>query len=167
MDMKRSITLLLVLGLIVGSLVGTAEAKKKKKKVKAPVRVERKVEINYSGPNIGVSSPAATGGVCQLSTDEPGACIETPTGAEDLYVKIVVTDASGQKVAGSISQGDTDGDGVSNIYGQFCGETPAALPLAAPGVPLRVTAYSGTCADGSTPSVMTTGIITVTFSNLP
>jgi hypothetical protein len=161
---KRSLTMLLVLGLIVGSLVGTAEAKKKKKKVK---RIERVVEITYNGPNAGVSTPAATGGVCQLSTDEPGACIETPTSTKDRYVKITVTDASGQAVAGSISQGDTDGDGVSNIYGQFCGETPAALPLAAPGVPLRVTAYAGTCADGSTPSVMTTGTITLTFSNLP
>jgi hypothetical protein len=131
------------------------------------VRVERTVEIKYNAPNVGVSSPAATGGICQLSTDEPGACVETPTGAEDLYVKITVTDASGQKVAGSISQGDTDGDGVSNIYGQFCGETPEALPLAAPGVPLRVTAYAGTCADGSTPSIMTNGTIKITFSNMP
>lgn len=166
--MKKSLVVLLVLGLVFGSLLGTAEAKKKKKKVKVPVRVERTVEITYNGPNIGVSSPAATGGLCQLDTTSPGDCVETPTSAEDMYVKIEIQDASGQSVAGSISQGDTDGDGVSDIYGQFCGSTgDTPLALTAPGAPLRVTVYSGTCADGSTPSVMTTGKIIITFSNLP
>ena len=166
--MRKSIIGLLVLGLIFGSLIGSAEAKKKKKKVPAPVKIERVVTINYNGPNIGVSSPAATGGVCQLDTNSPGDCIETPTTPDDMYVKIEVTDASGQKVAGSISQGDTDGDGVSDIYGQFCGSTgDTALALTAPGAPLRVTAYAGVCSDGSTASVMTTGTIKITFSNLP
>jgi hypothetical protein len=166
--MKKSIVMLLVLGLIFGSLVGAADAKKKKKVKKPVARIERTVSINYTGPNFGVSSPAATGGICQLDTASPGDCLETPTTPDDVYVKIEIKDASGQAVAGSISQGDTDGDGVSDIYGQFCGSTgDTPLALTAPGAPLRVTAYAGTCSDGSTASVMTSGTINITFSNLP
>ena len=166
--MKRTLIVLMVLGLVFGSLIGSAEAKKKKKKpVQTPVRVERVVEITYNGPNIGISSPAVSGGICQLDTTSPGACVETPTTADDVYAKIEIVDAAGQKVAGSVSQGDTDGDGVSDIYGQFCGATAEPLALTAPGAPLRVTAYNGVCADGSTASVMTTGTIKITFSNLP
>lgn len=165
--MKRSLVLLLALGLVAGSLAAPATAKKKKKKSKAPQRIERVVEIEYSGTGIGVSSPAASGGLCPApSPDQTGTCIETPVlDAAETFVKVEIQDASGLATPGFISQGDLDGDGVGDLYGEFCGahEEPIALENASP---VRVSFYSGTCADG-TPGTTTMGTIIVTFSNMP
>lgn len=167
--MKKSLISLLVLGLLAGSLVGTAEAKKKHKKPPAPARVERVVEVKYQMPPIGVSGPSQVGaaGICPLDLDNPGNCVETPTTGDDMFVKVEVDDAAGQKVAGFLSQGDTNGDGVSDGYGTFCGSSADPIPVAAPGVPLRVSFYAGVCDDNATPSLPTTGTIKLTFSNLP
>lgn len=160
--MKRSIVVVLTVGLLAGVLaVAPAEAAKKKKK---SVRVERVVEIDYSLPGIGVATPAGSAGYPVNFPDG----VNIPTTGDDLFIKIEVTDASGQKVGGFISQGDLDGDGLNNDgYAEFCGAHEEPVPVASPGMPLiGIYAYNGVCPDGS-PSVMTTGTIKVTFSNMP
>lgn len=162
--MKKTVLMLLVSGLLFGSLVGAAEAKKKKKKPPVPVRIERVVEIPYTG-GAGVNASVYAVGAC-LGGVPVFACQATSTGAEDLYVKVEVTDASGQNAGGFISQGDTDGDTVADGYGTFCGAHPAPVALTTPGAELGVSLYPGVCEDGS-PSVVTTGTIKLTFSNMP
>ncbi|MDQ3878434.1 MAG: hypothetical protein M3290_08830 [Actinomycetota bacterium] len=160
--MKKTIVSILALGLVAGALVMPAQAKK-------PKLVTRTVTVTYKGPGLGVATPKASGGICPLDTNaDPSSqpqCIEIPTGANDKYIQVSIADAAGQKVGGYISQGDTDGDGISDLYGDFCGAHESAIPLAAPGVPVRISFYDGTCADGTTPSVITAGTITVKFSN--
>lgn len=165
--MKRILVLLMIAGLIAGS-VATAEAKKKKKKNSAPVRMEEVVEIPYTGSNIGVASPAATGGTCLIDQTLPFHCLSAvPSFVEASFIKIEVADATGQKAGGFISQGDVDGDGISDGYGQFCGAHPEPLAMATPGAPVDISLYMGICSDASGPSIATTGTITVTFSNMP
>ena len=161
---KRALAVALMIGLLVGSLAIPAEAgKKKKKKKPAPVvRVERTVESVYQAPAIG--SPA-TGGACPNATN---SCAELATGADDQYVKITVTDATGTPVAFSLAQ-DTDEAtlGSEVDMGVFCGTTgDAPIKVQAPGVPVLsfVWAFGDvTCPGG----VATTGTVTGTFSNLP
>lgn len=159
---KSFIALVLAFGLVFGAMATAEAGKKKKKKMK---RVERIVEIDYGNPGIGV---APVGG---YPTGFPEAATEIPTGPDDLFFKVEVEDSSGQAVWGFLSQGDLDGNGVNDDgYGNFCGAHEETIPVAAPGTPfLGVYAYAGNCGPsfGMTPSVMTTGTIKVTFSNLP
>ena len=154
--MKKSLVVLLVVGLAASLAAVPAQAKKKAK------RVERVVEINYDRPGIGV---APAGG---YPTGFPDAATEIPTSTQDKFIKIEVTDASGQKVWGFISQGDIDGNGVNDDgYATFCGGHEESLPVANPGVPIiGVYAFAGAC-DSGEPSIMTSGTIKVTFSNMP
>lgn len=154
--MKKSIVVLLILGLVSSFSALPAQAGKKKK------RIERVVEINYDRPGIGV---APAGG---YPTGFPEAATEIPTSVNDKYIKIEIEDASGGSVWGFISQGDLDGNGVNDDgYANFCGSQEESQPVAAPGTPiLGIYAYAGACDDG-TPSTMTTGTIKVTFSNMP
>jgi hypothetical protein len=164
--MRKALAVALAVGLLAGAYVGPAEAAKKKKKAKAPVKVERVVEVEYQGPGIGIASPAASGGICPFGDYENQECIEIPLQLGEKYVKVEMTDATGQKVAGFVSQGDTDGDGVGNLYGDFCGAHEESVEMLSESNPLRVSFYNGFC-DNGTPSVATTGTIKVTFSNLP
>ena len=161
--MKKTVVLVLALALIAGSLAAPALAKKKKKK---PVRVERVVELDYSAPGIGATVAGSGGGICPFADPTTQECIEVPLQVGEAYVKVELVDATGQKVSGSLSQGDTDGDGIGNLYGQFCGAHEAPIKMESTTVPLRISFYNGTCDDG-TPAPATTGTITVTFSNLP
>jgi hypothetical protein len=163
--MKRSIVVVLMLGLLAGAVTAApAEAKKKKKK--APVRVERVVEEAYTGGGIGVLVAGTGGGFCPFRDASNLECFEFPLQAGETYIKVEVTDATGTSLAGSISQGDTDGDGVGNLYGSFCGAHEEAIPMEDAAAPVRVSFYLGACEDGS-PSLPTTGTIKVTFSNMP
>lgn len=164
--MKRMVAVAMVLGLLVGA-TATAEAAKKKKKKKAPQRIEETVEVTYNGPNLGVSTPAVTGGGC-LNGAPAFACLSAiPPFAEAAFVKVEVLDATGQNAGGFISQGDTDGDGIDDGYGQFCGAHPEPIALTTPGAPIDISLYMGICSDASGPSIVTTGTIKATFSNLP
>lgn len=161
--MKRVLTILLIFGLLVGAMAMPADARKKKKK--KPKRIERVVKVAYDHPGIGVSlGPAGAAGY-PSSFPESG---EIGTSLKETFFKIEVEDASGQPVAGFISQGDLDGNGVNDDgYGTFCGKHEEAQPLEAPGQPIiGIYAYSGFCEDG-TPAFMTTGTIKITFSNMP
>lgn len=161
--MKRYLILFLVLGLVFSS-IATADAKKKKKK-KAPVKVERVVELDYAAPGIGVTTPAASGGVCPLADPASQQCIEVPLQVGETFIKVELTDATGLPVMGYISQGDTDGDGIGNLYGDFCGAHAEAIPMESTN-PVRISFYNGVNPD-CLPSAATTGSIKVTLSNMP
>ncbi|HEV2756004.1 MAG TPA: hypothetical protein VG318_09545 [Actinomycetota bacterium] len=168
--MKKAIVVALTAGLVAGALVGPADAGKKKKKPPvpppAPVKVERVVEIEYQVPNLGVATDVTSGGICMLDTNNPGSCVNIPLQAGEAYVKIEVADTSGQKSYGFLSQGDTDGDGIGNLYGDFCGAHPEPIEMLSQSVPLQISLYNG-AAGSCVPSVATTGTITATLSNIP
>ncbi len=161
--MKKAIVVALTAGLVAGAFVGPADAGKKKKK---PVRVERVVEVDYAAPGLGVTTPAASGGICPFADPTSQECIEIPLQLGEAYIKVEIDDAAGQTVAGYISQGDTDGDGISDLYGDFCGAHPEPIELLSTSAPVRVSFYNGAKTDCA-PSLATTGTITATFSNLP
>jgi len=160
--MKKSIVVLLILGLVASFAVAPAQAKKKKKK-KQPVRVERVVEFQYQMPGIGL---AGVGGFCPFADPTALECIEFPLQAGEAFVKVEISDATGGKVAGYVSQGDTDGDGIGDLYGDFCTAHPEPIEMLSQSNPLRVSFYPGATPECA-PSTPTTGTITVTFSNLP
>ena len=148
--MKRTLILMMVIGLVVGS-VATAEAGKKKRK---PKRVERTLEYRYDQPSIG--APGA-GGV----TVNPGIA----TGPDDLFVSIETTDDVSPSPSVRFSW-DTDGDGQNDTGVTICGgvtEEPVPLPGS---VELGVFTYILPGPDCPT-GFSTTGTIKVTFSNMP
>ena len=156
--MRKTITALLAVGLIAGAFMApAAEAGKKKKKSKPRV-----VTDTYDAPAVGVASPVVSGGGSTCSGGTNIGCVEFTTSSKDKYVKIEVTDQSGQKAGGYISQGDTDGDGVGNLFGEFCGAHAGPVAIT-PGIPVKVSLYNGTCSDGS-PSTVTTGTVKATFT---
>ncbi|MEA2432830.1 MAG: hypothetical protein QOG54_287 [Actinomycetota bacterium] len=158
--MKRALVLALVVGLLAGMMFGPAEAKKK-----PYVEV---LELAYQGGSVGASTPAASGGTCLVDPTSPFHCVEAiPSSVQAKYIKVEVIDATGQKAGGYLSQGDTDGDGFGNLYGDFCGGHEAPVPMEAKGAPVGISLYAGVCSDGSGPSIVTTGTVKVTFSSLP
>lgn len=166
--MKKSLTVALLVALIAGAFAAAPADAKKKKKPKVPARVERVVEFKYTGGGLGVSTPAASGGICPFADPSTQSCIEFPVlSSDETYIKVEMTDTSTTKIAGFISQGDVDGDGIGDLYGDFCGGHEAPIPLEGGTAPVRVSFYAGVCTDGATPSFPTTGTIKVTFSNMP
>ena len=161
--MKRSLAVLLVLGLAASFAVAPAQAKKKKK----PVRAERVVEVDYQLGGLGVSTPAATAGTCFVDPTQPASCKDVALMKGESYIKIEIQDASGTTVPGSMNQGDIDGDGVNDIYGQFCGAMPEPIQLQDSYAPVSISMYPGVCADASSGGIPTTGTIVVTLSNMP
>lgn len=167
--MKKAIVVALTAGLLAGALVGPADAGKKKKKPApppAPVKVERVVEVEYAVPNLGLATDGAAAGVCMLDVNNPGNCVSVPLQAGEAYVKVEAADATGQKVFGFLSQGDTDGDGVGNLYGDFCGAHEEPVEMLSQSVALQLNVYNG-ARGACVPSIATSGTLTVTFSNIP
>ena len=160
--MRKTVVTILAVGLVAGALLApAAEAGKRKKKKSKP----RVVSAAYQTPAIGVATPAVSGGASICPNDPNIGCVEFPTTRKDRYVKIEVTDASGQEAGGYVSQGDTNGDGVGDLFGDFCGGHSAPISIT-PGRPLKVSLYAGTCADGS-PSIVTSGTVKATFTKKP
>jgi hypothetical protein len=154
--MRKSLTTLIGVALIVGVLMAPA-ADARRAKI-------RKVTSSYTVPTPG-AQPVAGG--CYGAVEGGGECFTIPTRLSDKYVKVTFTDASGQKVAGFIGQGDLNGNGISDDgYAPFCGAHPTAAAVAAPGTDLLIYASGGACADG-TPALMTTGTVKIEFSKKP
>lgn len=155
--MKRTLVLLMVVGLIAGS-IGAAEAgkKKKKKKPAGPVKVERTYEFTYMCPCVGLFQ---LGGLHESNVGGGPITI----GAEEAYLTATATDTTGQVVPVDINQ-DTNGDGANDAVGSFCGETAAPMPIS-PGLEVRV--FVGLPITCPSPAVLAGGTITFTFSNLP
>jgi hypothetical protein len=158
-DMKRSVVLLLVLGLLFGSLVGAADAKKKKKKKPpAPVKVTREVQGSYA-------APAGAVGLC--SQDDAIGCVVMTSGVEESYLTAKVTDAHGQPVAVAVKS-DLDGDNASEtLWGTFCGETTEPIQIQ-PGAEIIfwIGITPDTADDGCSPGEGTQGTVDVVFSNM-
>jgi hypothetical protein len=168
--MKKVLVVALTAGLLAGALVGPADAGKKKKKPvppPAPVKVERVVEADYTTTGLGATTPTgAGGGICPMADPTALECLAVPLQVGEAYVKVEVKDAAGQKVAGYLSQGDTDGDGIGNLYGEFCGAHTEPVEMLSQSVPLGINMYNGATATCQ-PSITTTGTVIVTLSNLP
>ena len=153
--MKKSIVVLLILGLAAAFAAAPAQAKKKAK--------PRVVEIPYQLGGIGASTPAYTGGVCFVDPTMPASCKEVPLMKGEKTIKVEILDATGTSVPGSINQGDIDGDGFNDIYGQFCGSTPEPLELQDEFAPVQFSMYAGVCQDASGAGIPTTGTIRFTL----
>jgi hypothetical protein len=167
---KKAITIALTIGLVAASLAMPAEAAKKKKKVAKPApvtKVERVVEVAYQGGGIGVASPAGTAGACPMTSPGSLECIEIPPMPGERYVSIEIKDALPLTAAGFISQGDVDGDGISDGYGEFCGKHEEPVELQGGAALVRVSFYPGVCSNAGGVSLPTTGTIVATFSNMP
>ena len=157
--MKRFLVLFLILGLTAGS-IATADAAKKKKKV---TRVSRTVELTYTLPGFGF----ATAGVgCSPAL---GSCGEIPTGMDDKFIKVVITDATGTPTPFTLSQDTEPGDATNNIettIGQFCGTTGDEPIEILPG--FEITIFPWVWGDAVCPTGFgTTGTMSAELSNLP
>lgn len=148
--MKKLVVVALAAGLVAGAMIGPAEAGKKKK----PKKVTREVVFDYVCPCPGTFQFGGSTG-----TNLGGGVFAV--GAES-YLTAVASDTAGQAVPVSIQQ-DTDGNGLNEPIGSFCGETTEPLPIT-PGVEIRVFVGfpSPTC-----PGPAAGGQITFTLSNLP
>jgi hypothetical protein len=158
--MKRSLALVLILGLIAAmALAAPAQAKKKKKK---PAKVERVVEYDYQAPSPGISGVV---GACLTVVGVDGtACQDIPTGIDEVFVKVEVTDATGQPTNFDLAQDSDPNNPGLEIFASGCGSTSDAVPIQA-GLAVRV---SVTAVGGSDcPGVATTGHVKATLSNLP
>jgi hypothetical protein len=156
-DMKRSLVLLLVLGLLFGSLVGAADAKKKKKKA-APVKVTREATGTYDAPTLVIAGACAQDGAV--------GCVSFPAGTGEAYVTVDVVDSTGTPVSASIQQ-DTNGDGQEdNVLASFCGKTDAPVAFD-PSFPVDVWVENVPNPDGPCQAVATSGTVNVVFSNMP
>ncbi len=173
--MRRSFAVAVLIGVLVASVALPAEAAKKKKRVK-PVKppatitkIEEVVEVPYEGPNIGVTTPVRSAGVCLVDQSMPFHCLSAYPGNSETakFLRIEVADATGQKVGGFISQGDIDGDGINDGYAPFCGAHKEPVELANPGAAVSISIYAGVCRDGTAVSIVTKGVIKATFSNIP
>ena len=155
--MRKTFAVILAGGLIAAAFLAPAAEAGKKKKYKRVATAE------YQAPALGASTPVVSGGFSGCDGDTNIGCVTFATSKKDKFVKIAVTDASGQKVGGFISQGDKDGDGIGDGFGTFCGAHTAPVAIDA-GVPVKVSFYAGVCEDGSD-SVVTQGKVTATFTN--
>lgn len=153
--MKRTILVVLTVGLIGGLLVSPdAMAAKKKKK-------PRIYEGTYSCP-CGVHVASGFGAAWRLSSGEGGFEVAVLSGEKTIGIEI--TDDSGLPVFFQITQ-DVDGDGTvyEHDVAMGCGKTeePGVLE---PGAPIIVFVQSGNC-DNSGPALATGGTFTATLSS--
>lgn len=158
--MKKILILMMVVGLMVGATTADAAQKKKKKKRAEPQKVEREATGTYT------STAVIGAGLC--AQEDAVNCVRIPAGPEEIYVKAVVKDNTGQTVPVAV-KADLDGDNrTEKLYGTFCGETEEPIQID-PGV--EITFWVGhsrdTATDGRACAPPTQGSIVVTFSNMP
>lgn len=158
--MKKLIALVAITGLLMSSLTAPADAKKKKKG-----KTERTIEHDYTFGSPGVATGAGvSAGACLASTFEQTGCINIPLAEGEVYVTVSVTDSAGQPY-GILAQDTDTSTPAYEIFAEFCGETPQAIPVT-PGLELRVSLYE-VGPPQSCPGPTGTGTMTVTLSNLP
>ena len=157
--MRKTITVLLAAALVTAAFLAlAADAAKKKKK---PKKVSRTITHTYQAPSPGV---AGTAGFCLAAYAENQGCTEVPLSATEKFASVTITDATGQKVAGTMSQNTEEGGtGGYEIIGSFCGSTDKPVAVT-PGLPLRISVYA--VSSSACPGVSTNGSFKVTVSNL-
>lgn len=155
--MKRSLSVMLVLGLVFAAFAAApAQAQKKKKKAPPAPRV---IEATYENPAPGI------GGV--LTVTGAGGTLDVPTLSGENFITVEVTDDVGPAVYFGIAQEDTDGDGIGEIIYGGCSKTPEPLPITG-GLTHTITVTTGPGAeDPACPGVATSGTIKVTVSATP
>lgn len=157
--MKRSLIVLMVLGLLAGS-VATAEAKN------PPKRVERTVEGIYDTQFVPFGGLVTH--TC-ANTDAKG-CVVIDTRGDEAYFTARAVDAHGQPVLVTVTDIGNKW-GPTRTYGTFCGETEEPIVFDR-GEGLKFWAgywdpYLPTNWASCPPGFGTTGTISVTLSNLP
>lgn len=115
--MKKTLGVILILGLLVGAMSLPAEAGKKKKKKKPTVR---EVVVRYENPAFGVGG---VGGGCS-------GCPSVPTGPDERFAIIQIKDDVSPSGYVSFAY-DSDGDGVQNLTAgpSVRGETPEPVAM--------------------------------------
>ena len=109
--MRRTFSILMVVGLVMGAFAAPANAGKKSK--------VRKQEVRYENPMIGFAGA--------------GACVGCPTfasGAKETFLKAEIVDDVSPIGYVDISY-DSDGDGVYDTGVTVCGATEEAVPIPA------------------------------------
>ena len=163
--MRRTMILTLIF-VVVAALAAPAMAQKDGKKGKKKPRfIEMVVEVDYSGPHAGVMTPVRSAGWCGNGTDVSPCLYVVPPFPTAKYLKVEVEDQSGLSAGGWLSQGDTNGDGFYDSFGHFCGAHSEPVEIGSGTIEIAL--MEGICRDSSGPSVVTSGKIKLTFSNLP
>jgi hypothetical protein len=145
--MKRSIVLLVVLGLVFGSLVGSAEAKKKKKAPKPYT-----ITATYDNPAIGTAGAGVTLGAPAFASS-----------ATNIYLDVEIADSASPVPYADLSW-DTDGDGINDTGVTVCGTTGEDL-VVPPGT--SITAFMWALPSPFCAGFSTSGTIKATFSATP
>jgi hypothetical protein len=157
-DMKKFLSVALMIGLLTGAMVAPAEAKKKKAK-----RVSRIVEVPYSAPGFGTAS---VGIGCSPAL---GSCGNIPIGPKDLFLKVTLTDQTGTPTAFNVAQDTEPGDPTNTIeedHGTFCGTTGKTPIGLVPGA--EITIFIWAWGDAVCPTgIGTSGTVKAQLSNLP
>jgi hypothetical protein len=116
--MKKTVITILTIGLIAGALFApSADARKRRRKP-----YKRTASQEYTVPAFG---QADIGGFCpgEPAPAELDGCASFRTKGKDKYVKVVIKDASGTPVTGTLSHPDQNGDGFVESLGSFCGKS--------------------------------------------
>ena len=137
--MKKSMVVIVVLGLLAAFMVAP-EASAAKKKAKPRV-----FEGTYTCP-CGINV-AGQGPAWRLGSGEGG--FQVPVLSNEKSISVELTDDSGTPVYFEITQ-DVDGDGTlyEHAAGSGCGKTEEPVALE-PGAPVVVFVQSGTCGTGA------------------
>ena len=144
--MKKTIAVALTAALIGAAFVaGPADAGRKK---------TRKAEGVYNG---------GAGVATLYAVDFGGATF--PTKSSERYVKVKLTDATGEPVGFGIGQ-DPEGDSSAPPFAYGCGKTKGAVPIQGGYNVIIFVGEAQGQACGS-PSVGTKGTISITLSNVP
>jgi hypothetical protein len=145
--MKKSMVILLVLGLVFGSLVGSAEAKKKKKAPKPYT-----ITATYDQPAIGTAGAGVT--------------LNAPSfvsSSTNIYLDLEIADTASPAPYADLSW-DTDGDGVADTGITVCGTEAKDLVVPAG---TTITAFMWAVPSPFCAGFSTSGTIKATFSATP
>jgi hypothetical protein len=143
--MKRSIVLMLILGLVFGAMVPAQAGKKK----------SRTATAEYFAPAYFSWNPTG---------DHNIGGVSFPTGSGERFVSIEITDNAGMDVSASVGQ-DPEGDGTVTTT-PFCTSTEEAVPIEA-GLEVVVFIHVGPCTAPTGPAFATQGTVKATFSKNP
>ncbi|MGH2807872.1 MAG: hypothetical protein ACRDKT_11425 [Actinomycetota bacterium] len=154
---KTLFVMALVGGLFIGAI--SPALGEKTRKTKKERRVQRVEEAAYTAPAAAVTGAGLFVGACHH--EEHVGCVAFPIKSHlELFVSIEVADESGLPVHAVMLHPQT-----RETVAEFCGETEKAIPIAVISE-VDIWLLAGAC-PGGTPSVVTTGSVTATFSNLP
>jgi hypothetical protein len=143
--MRRSIVLMLILGLIFGAMLPAQAGKKK----------TRKATAEYFAPAYFSYSPDGEHNI---------GGVNFPSGSGERFVSIEIADNAGMDVSAAVGQ-DPEGDGTVTAT-SFCTSTPEPVPIE-PGLEVTVFVFVGPCTAPLAPAFATQGTVTATFSKMP